>query len=953
MDRFKHFLCLILVLITFASFTQTKPVIVSSFNLHGFSASSKYLSDCIASYGGVWMIQEHWLSEHQLQQLQQLNVQFVARSGMENAVSSGIYRGRPFGGVSICWSSDLNRIITPITNYKHKRVVSVEMKQDVNNILFICVYMPFFDTRKRDQCMTEAIDVISMIEVLIDEHPNHHIIIGGDLNTEMKNCSPFDPLWNALMSKHSFTHCNNVSSGPNYTYRHDSLNQTKMNDHFLVSTQLVHQISNMTILDDGDNNSDHLPLLMHLNIHTENMYHPEQETNENAPRLMHWDKMSDEHKSNYAQAVELSLLRQQVTNPVFSCDKGCVCNDKACHDLIQYEYDKIVSSLKEASKLLPTVKRGVQKDWWTANLSQLRDQAKSIQSVWIAEGRPRHGATYAERLRVRANYKYELRRAKCAPKQAAWNRLHADMSNHDTQSFWKRWRSIYGNKSSSSSPVVNGTSSNEGIANAFQCAFEKNSKPNNPNKVADLDNRFHDKYNEFVTNHAQKCDCKNHRISLEDTFEAIMSLKNGKSADDDGVSAEHLKIGPLILFIKLSSIFNAMLSHGFVPRQFRFGTIIPLIKDKNGDAGDVNNYRGITISPIVSKVFERILKSLFNNVLSSSSYQFGFKSGSSTSHALFCLSKTIDYYIDHGSKVYCSFLDASKAFDRLIHSGLYIKLIDRNVPRVFLDILISWYDGLQCRVKWNDHYGNWFKITAGVRQGGILSPDFYNLYVDDLIYLLKKSRIGCYISKIFAAALFYADDMCVLSPSLHGLQKLLDICSEYCTEWDICLNAKKTKNMQFGKSVQTHFHPTLLGVPIDWVHEWKYLGVTLRSGPRFGCSVTERVKAFYRSINSILRVEGRSDDPILLQLIETHCLPILTYAIEIIHVANRDERRSLRVAYNSIFRKIFGYRQFESVTNLQHVLNRCTWEELVEKRKIGFMNRTRSCNLDTLVRAFC
>ena len=116
-----------------------------------------------------------------------------------------------------------------------------------------------------------------------------------------------------------------------------------------------------------------------------------------------------------------------------------------------------------------------------------------------------------------------------------------------------------------------------------------------------------------------------------------------------------------------------------------------------------------------------------------------------------------------------------------------------------------------------------------------------------------------------------------------------------------------------------------------------YLGVVLKYGPRFVCSVTDRVKSFYRSLNSILRIEGRSDDTVLLQLIETHCVPILTYAIETVVIANRDERRSLRVAYNSVFRKLFGYRQYESVTNLQHALNRCTWEELVEERKIGFL----------------
>ena len=303
--------------------------------------------------------------------------------------------------------------------------------------------------------------------------------------------------------------------------------------------------------------------------------------------------------------------------------------------------------------------------------------------------------------------------------------------------------------------------------------------------------------------------------------------------------------------------------------------------------------------------------------------------------------------------MFCSFLDASKAFDRLIHSGLFLKLIQRNAPKIFLDILITWYDGLLCRVKWDGYHGNWFHVSAGVRQGGILSPDFYNIYVDELICILQRSGVGCHISNVFAAALFYADDMCVLSPSLHGLQRMLDICSVYCSEWDICLNAKKTKNMFFGKNKVFNYRPTLNNVPIEWVREWKYLGVTLKSGVRFGCSITDRVKSFYRALNSILRIEGRSNDMILLQLIETHCVPVLSYAIEIIEVANRDEKRSMRVAYNSIFRKLFGYRIFESVTNLQHSLERPTWEELIEKRRAGFLRRAKTCRPDTLIRAFC
>ena len=73
----------------------------------------------------------------------------------------------------------------------------------------------------------------------------------------------------------------------------------------------------------------------------------------------------------------------------------------------------------------------------------------------------------------------------------------------------------------------------------------------------------------------------------------------------------------------------------------------------------------------------------------------------------------------------------------------------------------------------------------------------------------------------------------------------------------------------------------------------------------------------------------------MLQLIETHCIPILSYAVDSIHVADRDTRRKL--CYNSVFRRIFGYRRSESVSDLQHQLGRPTWEELVERRKSRFL----------------
>ena len=359
----------------------------------------------------------------------------------------------------------------------------------------------------------------------------------------------------------------------------------------------------------------------------------------------------------------------------------------------------------------------------------------------------------------------------------------------------------------------------------------------------------------------------------------------------------------------------------------------------------MNNYRGITIAPIYSKVFEHVLHILFNEYLSTSSYQFGFKRKSSTSRAIFCLKETINYYTHRGSNVFSSFLDASKAFDRLVHAGLFSKLLERQVPLIFLDIIMYWYAELKCRVRWGETLGEWFSIMAGVRQGGILSPSFYSLYVDGLVEILAASGIGCHVKNTFLSILLYADDMCLIAPSLKGLQRLLLITEKYCGDWDIMLNPKKSKNMQFGKKLVNLPSLQLDGKNLDWVEKWTYLGVTILAHKEFNCCITEKVNSFYRSANAILRIEGRSNELVMIQLLETHCISILSYAIEVIHVADPDTRRKLRVAYNSIFRKVFDYKRSESVTELQHQLGRPTWEELIVKRTEKFQASLSNCDI--------
>ena len=101
-----------------------------------------------------------------------------------------------------------------------------------------------------------------------------------------------------------------------------------------------------------------------------------------------------------------------------------------------------------------------------------------------------------------------------------------------------------------------------------------------------------------------------------------------------------------------------------------------------------------------------------------------------------------------------------------MHDGLFLKLLHRHIPIVFLNIIIRWYSNLQCRVRWGNILSDWFRIEAGVRQGGILSPVFYCLYVDDLVEILSALGIGCHLRGIFLSILLYADDMALTAPPL-------------------------------------------------------------------------------------------------------------------------------------------------------------------------------------------
>ena len=120
-------------------------------------------------------------------------------------------------------------------------------------------------------------------------------------------------------------------------------------------------------------------------------------------------------------------------------------------------------------------------------------------------------------------------------------------------------------------------------------------------------------------------------------------------------------------------------------------------------------------------------------------------------------------------------MDAFKAFDRVNYIKLFEKMLKKGMCPLTVRLLLNMYTEQKLQVKWNDILSDKFDVSNGVRQGGILSPLFYTIYIDDLLEKLKRKGIGCHIGHHFVGVFGYADDIILLCPSVSGLMKMIKI----------------------------------------------------------------------------------------------------------------------------------------------------------------------------------
>jgi len=248
-------------------------------------------------------------------------------------------------------------------------------------------------------------------------------------------------------------------------------------------------------------------------------------------------------------------------------------------------------------------------------------------------------------------------------------------------------------------------------------------------------------------------------------------------------------------------LFNICFNIGIVPTLWSKSVICPIPKASTLDKRDPLSYRGISLAPAMYKLYCYILNNRLSLWTESndklSDEPNGFRKGRSTTDHILSLNTIIDTRKKNRLSTYCAFIDFKKAYDSINRHLLWKRLYDVGVCGKMLSAVKSLYSSVMSCVRVNSFKTEWFDVKCGLRQGCILSPLLFNLFINDLTIYLKSFGLGINIDNEKLCSLLYADDIVILTDNADELQILLNALNDWCSLNDMTVIPSKSNIIHF------------------------------------------------------------------------------------------------------------------------------------------------------------
>ena len=349
---------------------------------------------------------------------------------------------------------------------------------------------------------------------------------------------------------------------------------------------------------------------------------------------------------------------------------------------------------------------------------------------------------------------------------------------------------------------------------------------NKDDPTSELSQLLEDKIQKYIDKNENNITFDN-LITENEVMSTIKKLKNNKAYGNDYIVNEMIKSAADKIKKPLSKLFNNILKSGVYPSAWSMSWITPI--HKKGDVLDPNNYRAISVSSCLSKLFTAIINDRLSTFCDNNKVipreQIGFFKGYGTKDHLFVLKTIIETMKKSRKTLFCAFIDFAKAFDSVCHSRLLYKLLQLNIGSTFIKLIKNMYARMKAQIKQNNTLSTQFNIEIGTKQGCNISPNLFKIYLCDLPTALTKANCDpIMFSDVELSCLLYADDLVLVSQTRNGLQQSLNTLSLYCKRWQLNINFSKSKMIIFNTKIQS-VQFNIDNKRIEVVSSYTYLGV--------------------------------------------------------------------------------------------------------------------------------
>ena len=402
-------------------------------------------------------------------------------------------------------------------------------------------------------------------------------------------------------------------------------------------------------------------------------------------------------------------------------------------------------------------------------------------------------------------------------------------------------------------------------------------------------------------------------LSVAEVREAIKALKPGKAAGIDEIRPEMLKALGVRGTSWLTRVCRVAWRSGQAPADWQTGVVVPIFK--KGDQRECSNYRGITLLSLPGKAYARVLERRCRKIAEPQiqERQCGFRAGRGTTDQLFTLHQVFEKSWEVAKPVYTAFVDLEKAYDRVPRDLLWRVLQEYGIDGRLLAAIQSLYQDCRSCVRINGSKSDWFRVRVGLRQGCVLSPLLFIIFMDRISR--RSTTPECVtVGDVRVESLLFADDLALLASSADGLQRALDRFAAECSSSGMRISTAKTEVMVLSRQPE-QCALQVSGVPLRQVEKFKYLGVEFASDGRQDGEIDRRIgtasavlRSLYRSVVTKTELSLRTK----LTIFRSIYRPTLTYGHELWVVTERVRSR-VQAAEMRFLRRAAGLTRWDRV----------------------------------------